>query len=198
MSTNKEEDKYFEQVNKERRESLRRERELTALRQTEREGIAAKLQTNEEIASEALDLGFSAETARVLMLVPLIQVAWVDGSVSNSEEQSVLEKSAAAGILPNSPAHDFLRRLLANQPSPLFFERTNRVIAHMIQADPASFSAMDLTRMCESVAEASGGFFGFGDRVSDEERELIASLASQFGASQASTHGLKVYGEERK
>ena len=72
MSENKEEDKYFKQRELERREAARRERELAALRQTEREGIAEVLNTTEEIAEEALELGFSQETARVLPLIPLI------------------------------------------------------------------------------------------------------------------------------
>ena len=91
MSENKEEDKYFKQRQLERREQARRERELTALRETEREGIAEVLNTSEEIAEEALELGFSQETSRVLPLIPLIQVAWVDGSVSSAEERAILD-----------------------------------------------------------------------------------------------------------
>ena len=56
----------------ERHEKLRRARELEALYRTEREGIATRLHTTQEVAEEALELGFSRETARVLPLVPLI------------------------------------------------------------------------------------------------------------------------------
>ena len=133
--SNKEEDKYFQKLEQDRIESLRRERELESLRRTERAGIAASLSTSEEVANEAMELGFSAETARVMPLLPLIQVAWADGSVSVAEEKSVLELAEARGIEKGSAAHDFLSMLLVEQPSDLFLERVNRVLAHMISAD---------------------------------------------------------------
>lgn len=190
----KEEDKYFKQLAQERRETQRRERELEALRRTEREGIASSLNTSDEIANEALELGFSADTARILPLVPLIQVAWADGSVSTAEERSVLELAAARGIDEGSPSHEFLQRLLHEQPSALFFERTNRVIASMVSADPDSWMKKSLPDLCKEVAEASGGFFGLGNKISREEQALIDELADTLSATSATGDKLSVFG----
>ncbi len=191
--SNKEEDKYFQKLEQDRIESLRRERELESLRRTERAGIAASLSTSEEVANEAMELGFSAETARVMPLLPLIQVAWADGSVSVAEEKSVLELAEARGIEKGSAAHDFLSMLLVEQPSDLFFERVNRVLAHMISADPDSWIKKSVPELCKEVANASGGFFGFGNRISEEEEQLIEELTHKFDAASTTAEDLTMY-----
>ena len=194
MSNNKEEEKYFQQREMERREQLRREKELAALQQEERQNIAANLNTSDEIAAEALALGFDAETARVLPLMPLIQVAWADGSVSGAEERSVTELAESRGIEEGSAAHQFLKRLLLERPSDLFFERVNRVLMHMVAADPDSWVKKSIPELCREVAEASGGFLGvFGSKISEEEQTLIDDLASQFDVSAASGKDLNVF-----
>ena len=98
----------------------------------ERQGIAATLYTSDDVASEALALGFSAATSRVLPLIPLIQVAWADGSVSSAEERTVLEAAEQRGLVKGSESFALLHSLLVEQPPARFFERVNRVIAHMI------------------------------------------------------------------
>lgn len=194
--SNKEEDKYFQKLEQDRMESLRRERELEALRQTERNGIVASLSTTEAVANEALELGFSMETARVLPLLPLIQVAWADGSVSVAEEKSVMELAEARGITPGTPAYEFLSRLLIEQPSELFFERVNRVLAHLITADPDSWVKKTIPELCLEVANASGGFFGLGNRVSDEEEALIEELTQKFHAASTTSDTLPIYSDD--
>ena len=37
--------------------------------------------------------------------------------------------------------------------------------------------------MCRRVAEASGGFLGFGKKISPEEEEVLDSIARQFAAN---------------
>lgn len=191
--SSKEEDKYFQQLEKERSEQLRRERELEALQRTERAGIAESLQTSEEIAAEALELGFSAETSRVLPLMPLIQVAWADGSVSVAEEKSVLELAEARGIKRGTASHELLTRLLVERPAPLFFERVNRVIAHLIQSEPSSWIGKTIPELCREVADASGGFFGLGNRINDEEQALLDELTQRFGAAATQGDVLPIY-----
>jgi len=181
---NKEEESYFKQRELERHEALRRERELKALRQEEREGIVQILSTTEDIANEALELGFDAETARVLPLVPMIEVAWADGTVSTAEESTVLDLAVQRGIERSTASYEFLQRLMAEQPSDLFFERVNRVIVAMVASDPDSWMTKTLPELALEVAEASGGFFGLGDKVASEERELIEKLAEQLDVAQ--------------
>lgn len=192
--SSKEEDKYFQEIEKERRERLRRERELDAIRQVERDGIAQSLSTSEEIAAEALELGFDADTARVLPLMPLIEVAWADGSVSLKEERTILSVAVDHGIEEGSPAYNFMTRLFNERPSELFFERTNRVLMHMAKSDPKTWKEMSLPELCRQVAEASGGFLGvFGEKISVTEMALINELAAQLEVATKTGAHLSVY-----
>jgi len=193
--SNKEEENYFMQQELERHEQLRRQKALEALRSTEREGIKASLNTSEEIAEEALSLGFSAQTARVLPLLPLIQVAWADGSVSLAEERVVLELATARGIEKDSSAYEFLENILNDRPSDLFFERTNRVIAKILDQDSTSWSKMSVLELAKEVADASGGFFGLTKRIGKQERELLDDLASKLDVN-SSADSLSVFGDE--
>lgn len=195
--SNKEEEKFFQQREQERHDRQRRDSELAALAQVEREGIAANLQTDEDVAAEALALGFDAQTARVLPLMPLIQVAWADGSVSASEESKVLEFAESRNLMPETAPYRFLKRVLVDRPSDLFFERVNRVLMHIVQADPESWVKKSIPELCQEVAEASGGVLGiFGEKVSTEERELIDHLTAQFNITDAQADRLAVYTQE--
>ena len=178
--TSDEEEKYFEVKESEWRDDVRREKRLEAIRKKEKEGIADVLQTSDDVAEEALELGFDQDTARVLPLVPLIQMAWADGTVSSSESRTVRELAKRFGLESDSEAFDFLRLMLSEQPSKLFFERVNRVVRHLIETDANTWDQDSLVDLCEEVAKASGGFFGLTDPINSDERNLLGDFAEAF------------------
>lgn len=173
------EEDYINQKEYDKVHAERRQRQLKALRDEERANIAKALHTNEDVAAEALELGFDAETAKVLPLIPLIQVAWADDNLTNAEAKRVLE--IAKGRQLNSPAAlEFLELLLVRKPSSVFFERTNRVIQHMIQSAPTRADGKNILATARSVAEASRSFFGLGPSISKEEQAMLDDLAELF------------------
>lgn len=180
-----EEDKYIREKEQEHLARERRERQLAALRAEERQAIAGVLSTSEEVAEEALELGFDHETARILHLVPVIQVAWADGKLDDKEREKVLELAEGRGVDSASPAYEFLELLLENQPSKQFFSRTNAVIAHLV-SEGGIESGDSLLELCTAVAEASGGFFGLSSPVNKDEADLIKELATIFSADDKS------------
>ena len=173
------EDSYFQEREQEKLAALRRKKQLAALRDQEKKDIATALGTDEEIAEAALELGFDAATAPILQLIPLLQVAWADGSVSSSEKDEVLAIAAKGGIKEGTPAYEFLALLISEEPSPLFFERTNAVIAKMV-----GDGSGELIERCRQIAQASGGFFGIFNAESTEEKEILDHLVELFGVNQ--------------
>lgn len=172
------EEKFIHQQETDTLSSQRRERQLDALRSDEREGIAMVLDTNEEVAAEALELGFDQETARVLPLVPLIQVAWADDTVQRGEEKAILAAAAKAGIDEGTAAYEFLSLMLEQKPSELFFVRTMNVVKHMAKGSgDIEWGGRSVLELAKEVAGASGGFFGIGNKISDKEEELLGELA---------------------
>ncbi len=182
--SSEEEEKYFKQRDLEKLAEARREQQLEAIRQQERESVQHVLQSSDEVAAEALALGFDSETARVLPLVPLIQMAWADGSVSTAENEKVLELAHQFGIDTDSPAHNFLTLLLGEQPSDVFFERVDRVIAHLVEENPGYWQDKSVVELAREVAEASGGFFNLTSPINAKEGKLLGRFAELFSVQE--------------
>jgi hypothetical protein len=133
------------------------------------------------LLQELQALGFTPETVRLLPLVPVVQVAWAEGSVTPAERTRVIELARARGIDAGTPADRQLAEWLAVRPDADVFSRATRLIRALLQApaeDSLAITADDLVSHCERIAAASGGILGIG-RVSAEERAMIASIAAE-------------------
>ena len=176
------EEEYFR---KQELELIERMRQRTA-QENERQELAATLGvTDAEILNTLQEMGYTRATVLLLYLVPLVQVAWAEGSVSKSERELILEAARLRGIETGSAAYEQLIGWLNERPSEEFFERTLRVINALLQALPPEqreASKRDLVAFCTQVAGISGGlagFLSFGGKVCKEERELLERIAAQ-------------------
>lgn len=176
------EDHYFLKLEQKRLEEMRRNsaREAEAVRLMAAFGIR-----EQELVRELAEAGFDVETFRVLYLVPLIQVAWSDGGVSQRERDQVLEIAGLHGIKGGSAAHDRLVAWLTERPSDQFFQACMRGVRAMLRHRPPSESQAlrrDLVWYCTRIASASGGFLGLGSGVSREEELMLTQLARELDA----------------
>jgi hypothetical protein len=174
------EEEYFRKKEQELIEKMRRRAEL----ETERREIAeAAGTTSEEILDDLQELGYTRETVeRLLHLVPLVQVAWAEGHVTKRERERILEVAGLRGVAEGTPAHQQLTAWLDRRPSDEFFEKTLRIIRHLMQAmfpRERAASRNNLVSYCLSVAAASGGLLGLGNKVSDKEQEVLERIAAE-------------------
>ena len=172
------EEEYFRKREQELIDKLRKraaaEAELHRL--GEQAGVA-----DEEILQDLQDLGYTPETVMLLHLVPLVQVAWADGRVSERERALIVEAARARGVESDSPADQQLAQWLASRPPEVLFERNLRAIRALLEARPAAereASERELLSLSTAIASASGGLLGIG-AVSAEERALLARLSSE-------------------
>jgi hypothetical protein len=163
------EEEYFRKNEQELIEKLRRraaaEAELQQL--GENAGVA-----DEEILKHLRELGYTPETVMLLHLVPLVQMAWAEGGVSDRERELIVEAARARGVEAGSPADRQLAEWLTSRPSEQLFDQSLRAVRAFLQARPAEereASQRDLLADLTAIASASGGLFGFG-AVSPEER----------------------------
>lgn len=181
--TTEEEAKYFKQKELALRDAKRRELERAAKEAAERRTVAGILSTEDDAVVERIrELGFDGDTVRVLDLLPLIHVAWADGNVTQRERASILQLVERRGIVPGDEAFLLVEALLEQQPSEDFLDET----LHLLR-DIGGGRESDILQLCLKVADASGGFFGIGDRISDEERALIQHIADELGETAQST-----------
>jgi hypothetical protein len=172
------EDEYFYRQEQELMEKLRQrnQEEATRQRMAERSGVA-----DEEILRDLQALGYTPETVMLLHLVPLLQMAWAEGSVSDRERDLILEAARSRGIDKDSAADRQLGAWLDNRPSEELFDKTLRAIGAILQSQPSAAhdaSEQDLVTRLTAIASASGGILGFG-KVSPQEQEVLARITRE-------------------
>jgi len=131
-----------------------------------------------ELLKDLEELGFSPDTLKLLPLVPVLHVAWAEGSVSPEERKLIVDLARRRDIAEGSAADRQLKEWLAHKPPQNVFMRGGRIIMAMIAAgspEIRDLSPDDLMKYCESIAAASGGILGLG-KVSAEERAALAQI----------------------
>jgi hypothetical protein len=172
------EEEYFQRKEQELIAKLRQRGQVDATRKSlgERAGVA-----DQEILDDLEALGYTPETVMLLHLVPLLQMAWAEGGVSDRERALIVQAARARGIDEGSPADLQLSEWLSARPSGDQFDRSLRVIGAILQTRPPeerAVSQRDLLAYCSSIASASGGILGFG-KVSAEEERLLARISQE-------------------
>jgi hypothetical protein len=133
-----------------------------------------------EMLRELDQLGFTPDTIALLPLVPVLQVAWAEGSVTSAERSLVINLARSRGIAAGSAADRRLKEWLEHKPSEGTFHKATRLIAAIIDSPDRGAlhaSGNELFEYCDKIAHASGGIFGIG-RVSPEERAALNEIAA--------------------
>lgn len=138
---------------------------------------------DEEVLQAFEEAGYDRDTVQILHLVPILQVAWVDGEISKAERAEILKIAAARNVAEGTPAHAKLLSWLETPPPPQFFERTMQIIGRLLELFPDEKRAAlqsDVMSASLAVASASGGFLGLGGKVSVDEKYLLEKFAADF------------------
>ena len=135
-----------------------------------------------ELLQELQDLGFTPETVGLVLLMPVIQMAWAEGGITQPERRLLVDLARSRGIEDGSAGDRQLMGWMTNRPADQVFARAGRLIRAMLDSGRTDdLNADDLVKYCEDVASASGGILGIG-RISAEERALLSSIAADLKA----------------
>jgi hypothetical protein len=167
---------YFRRVDAELLENLRRR----AAFEERRRRMAEACQTEDpRILSALEELGYDQTNARLLYLVPLVHVAWSDGSVNAAERNQILVLAALQGIQHDNPAYQQLLAWLDQKPRDEFLYGTLHAIQAIFRSLPEgqqSYRTEHLIRSCRQVAFASCGFFGWKSKICLAKQALIREM----------------------
>jgi hypothetical protein len=170
--------KYNQELLKKIREKGEREERKSALSQVS--GI-----TNEGVLNKMVALDLCNETLVALSLVPLVSVAWADGSIDDKERKAVLAGAEEAGLRKGDLSYRLLENWLEYQPQPDLLGTWKDYVAGLCEnLEPEERGALreELLGRARTVAAAAGGFLGMGKKVSAEEEKVLEDLASAFPA----------------
>jgi hypothetical protein len=157
------------------------ERLLEKLRKKEkREALRELVQVEDDAFLERLiELDIGPETFLALTLVPLIAVAWADGTLDGRERDAIIKAAEEKGVSPETAGHQLLETWLSRRPEQELFDSWKQYVRGIWE----TFTDEERQRMRErtldwalAVAEASGGFLGVISKVSPAERVVIKEL----------------------
>ena len=125
------------------------------------------------------ELGFGEDTAQLVDLLPLVHVAWADGTVHARERARILNVLDVRGI-PKGRPYEVMSALLEKKPSEEYLEESLAVLKELVGNKPSQQKSV--VQLCLEVAKATGGFLGMR-RISKREKEMINRIADALGAA---------------
>jgi tellurite resistance protein len=166
------EDAFFTKENARLLEQLKEKQKREALREV----VQIK---DETFLDRLIELGIGPETVLALTLVPLIAVAWADGTLDGRERDAIIKAAEEKGVSPETAGHQLLETWLSRRPERELFDSWKQYVRDIWE----TFTDEERQRMRErtldwalAVAEASGGFLGVVSKVSPSERAVIKEL----------------------
>jgi hypothetical protein len=173
------EDSFFIQQDK---ELIEKQKALKRMQET-REALAEVSGIkNEAVLQKLVELEVRPETLAPLSVIPLIEVAWADGTVSKNEEAAVLAGAEAMGIGKEGLNDALVRHWLAEKPPKEMLEAWSHYVRGICEKmngrEKEEFRKALLAR-ARRVAGASGGVLGVG-AVSAEEKAVLAEMEKAF------------------
>jgi hypothetical protein len=146
---------------------------------------------DEQMRQELAFLEIDAESYGLVALLPLVQVAWADGTVQEGERGLIMDIAGKRGLLEKGGL-DTLEGWLKAPPSAHYLLRARKVLSELVNRTEGPGAEVDLKTLdeigafCEGVARAAGGLFGVGS-VKKDEHLAIEEIAAALGVERSTS-----------
>ena len=166
-------------------EALRKRlREVEDARRKKEALSAASGITHDAVLGKLAALDIHSETLAALSLIPLVAVAWADGTIDDKERGVVFSRAVELGMGKGDVSHELFERWLTEPPPQALVDAWKDYVQAfantMSNADRRALKAEVLHRAQQGVAEAARGFLGVGKKVSAPEQRVLEELATVF------------------
>src|SRR4051812_49218419 len=138
--------------------------------------------TGDAVLEKLVPLGLRANTIAALSLVPLIQVAWADGTIQDNERTAILQGAHGKGLEKGTAGYDLLQTWVEKKPRDdlfLAWEAYIKSLTAQLNDEQNRLLKNQIVGFAKMVAGAAGGFLGIG-RVSASEEKVLARIESAF------------------
>lgn len=161
------------------RASVREQLEQGAGAMTRGSRASADLESwNPSIADRIQSLGFVGDATRAFDLLPLVLVAWSDGTIQPEERAKILDVLRLRGLAESS-AFTMFEALLESEPAEVYLHAALELLKELV-ADRGD-GGVSVVDLCIEVAAAASDAIGSPDPISAEERNAIARVAQNLG-----------------
>ncbi len=135
-----------------------------------------------DLTKQLESIGLAPADARLVALLPLVQVAWADGAVQAGERELILDIAKKRGLVTEQSTA-VLEKWLTTEPSKFVHQTGRKIIAGLVARKKEELPNLDgaspaeVVAWCEGVALAAGGFLGFGNKMAPTEKTAITEIA---------------------
>ena len=173
------ENQFFDKENKEKLSAMKSKLDGQQSRDELRK---ASGMTDDAVLDKLVTLGLKGNTIAALSLVPLIAVAWADGTIQDNERTAILQGAHGKGLEQGTDGYDLLQTWLAKQPSDDLFvawEAYIKALASQLNDEQNRLLKNQIVGFAKMVAAAAGGILGFG-KVSGQEETILHRIEAAF------------------
>ncbi len=173
------EDEFFHKQDQAKLEALKGNLEAQA---TKEELRKVSGMTDDAVLDKLVSLGLTGKTVAALSLVPLIAVAWADGSIQDNEREAILHGAAGKGLEQGAPGFTLLESWLSKRPDDGLFtawEIYIKSLASQLNDEQTRLLKKQILNFSSLIAGSAGGFLGIG-KVSSSEEKVLARIEAAF------------------
>ncbi|MBW2232709.1 MAG: hypothetical protein JRG92_15500 [Deltaproteobacteria bacterium] len=135
------------------------------------------------VVAELAGLGIRVDTLAALTLIPLIQIAWVDGEMDARERDAILDAAVSTGSEKGSTSHRLLEIWILEEPPPDLTNAWRGYIGALcteLSSTQRERLEANLLGRAREVAAAAGSTLDRSPHISANEEACLQSLASAF------------------
>ena len=173
------EDEFFYKEEQKKLAQLRQKEEAAVSRE-ELKKVSGM--TDDAVLDRLSGLGLRANTVAALSLVPLIAVAWADGSIQDQERVAILAAAEKKGLGAGTPGAELLTGWLSRKPDDTLFETWEsyiKALAAQLTDDQIRKLRGEIVGFAKLVAGSAGGVLGIA-KVSGKEEKVLQRIEGAF------------------
>jgi hypothetical protein len=173
------ENQFYEKENQEKLAAMKDKLETQKTRDELRK---ASGMSDDAVLDKLVALGLKANTIAALSLVPLIAVAWADGTIQDNERTAILQGAHGKGLEQGTAGYELLQTWLSKRPSDDLFgawEAYIKALAGQLNDEQNRLLKNQIVGFAKMVATSAGGILGFG-KVSGTEEKVLHRIEAAF------------------
>ena len=173
------EDQFYDKENQEKLAAMKDKFDDQRSREDLRK---ASGMTDDAVLDKLVELGLRSNTIAALSLVPLISVAWADGTIQDNERTAILQGAHGKGLETGTDGYQLLQGWLSKKPSDDLFsawESYIRALTSQLNEEQNRLLKNQILGFAKMVAAAAGGILGFG-KVSGDEEKVLTRIEAAF------------------
>ena len=136
------------------------------------------------------ELKIPRDNYRLVMMLPLVYVAWADGRIQAAERKLIMQIAADRGLLENG-GRETLEHWLSIAPSAARLQTDLGVLNELCSSRSTTDDEFDadcsqlLIAYCQDVSDAAGGLLGLTSARHESEQAALKMIATALDSSNA-------------